>query len=123
MQYNITSIKLTNNYYYIMKNEIENYISRIITSFDEAYNDSAKHVSEMRASFAASVTAEEGRKYIKINTRSGVHSFIVIDENDKKFKYGDILKAASWRAPTRNFKRANVFESDSYAEVNWTGIC
>ena len=40
-------------------------------------------------------------------------------ENDKKFQYGDILKAAGWNSPARNAARGNVMEG-GYT-VQWTG--
>ena len=62
-----------------------------------------------------------GSKYIKVtrsSNQTSVHSFIVNIHNDKKFKYGDILKAASWKSPARNFARGNIFEE---YKVKWTG--
>ena len=62
-----------------------------------------------------------GSKYIKVirkDNQTSVHSFIVNTDKDKKFKYGDILKAASWKTPARNFARGNVFEE---YKVRWTG--
>jgi hypothetical protein len=72
---------------------------------------------------------ELGRKYIhvimnhigqfSVGQRSS-HSWIMIDD-DKKFKRGDILKSASWRAPARNFARANVLKCD-YSNIRWCGV-
>ena len=62
-----------------------------------------------------------GSKYIKVirkDNQTSVHSFIVNTDKDKKFKYGDILKAASWNAPARNFARGNVFGE---YKTRWTG--
>ena len=63
-----------------------------------------------------------GSKYVKVTKHLGdqtsVHSFIVNTHDDKKFNYGDILKAASWKAPARNFSRGNIFEE---YKVKWTG--
>ena len=63
-----------------------------------------------------------GSKYIKVirrDNQTSVHSFIVNIHDDKKFKYGDILKASSWNAPARNFARGNVFEN---YKVRWVGM-
>ena len=55
---------------------------------------------------------EVGRKYIHVimedNQRSS-HSWVVL-KPDAKFKFGDILKSASWKAPAKNFEigRAHV---------------
>ena len=64
---------------------------------------------------------KKGSKYIKVirkDNQTSVHSFIVNTDKDKKFKYGDILKAASWNAPARNFARGNVFGE---YKTRWTG--
>ena len=60
-----------------------------------------------------------GSKYIKVISNGSVSAFIVNTENDKKFRYGDILMAASWKAPARNAARGNVLEGNY--NINWTG--
>jgi hypothetical protein len=50
-----------------------------------------------------------------------VHSFICIKEHDG-WKYGDILKAASWAQPAKNFVRGNVLDTDSYKNHRWVGL-
>jgi len=70
------------------------------------------------------MTYEVGSTYIKmISTNWGstsVHSFIV-NKDTPKFKVGDILKAASWKAPATNFSRGSIFNLDT-VPVRWTGI-
>ena len=70
------------------------------------------------------VTFDRGRKFIKVVTQSygskSVHSFICI-ESDGKFQFGDILKAATWRQPAKNFARGNVLDPKSYIHHSWTG--
>ena len=65
---------------------------------------------------------EIGSKYIKVTTTAGsqttVWGFVVNTDNDKKFKKGDLLMAASWRAPARNFARGNLLEN---YKIRWTG--
>lgn len=63
---------------------------------------------------------EEGSKYVKVVSLSwssrSVHSFV-------EKATGDIWKAASWKAPARNFARGNVFKPDSYLNrTSWTGV-
>ena len=73
--------------------------------------------------FKAGLSHKCGSKYIKVTKNLGdqtsVHSFIVNTHDDKKFNYGDILKAASWKAPARNFARGNIFEE---YKVRWVGM-
>ena len=75
---------------------------------------------QMNKQFEESLRFEEGKVYIKVIKETSVHSFIV-KEDGPKFKKGDILKAASWKSPTKNFSRGNIFIPSSYELVSWTG--
>lgn len=68
--------------------------------------------------FRESLSFSEGKKYIRIIKDNSVWGFVVNINDDKKFRYGDILKAAGWSTPARNVPRGNVFEEYSIA---WTG--
>ena len=59
-----------------------------------------------------------GKKYIKIIKDTGVFAF-VMKEDSGKFKKGDILKAAGYRAPARNSARGNVLTGNY--NIQWTG--
>jgi hypothetical protein len=88
--------------------------------------DSMKSVCEkMIKEFVEGLHFTVGQKYIRVVTSNGsqrsVHSFIVNTYEDNKFQFGDILKAAGWATPARNFRRGNVFETESYQKVSWTG--
>jgi len=64
---------------------------------------------------------EAGSKYVKVVSISGggsrsVHCFV-------EKANGNILRAASWKSPARNFIRGNVFDQASYINrVRWTGV-
>jgi hypothetical protein len=64
---------------------------------------------------------ETGSKYVKVVSISGggsrsVHCFV-------EKANGNILRAASWKSPARNFVRGNVFDQASYINrVRWTGV-
>tara|TARA_Y100000385_G_scaffold101476_1_gene104905 strand:- start:1051 stop:1392 length:342 start_codon:yes stop_codon:yes gene_type:complete len=62
-----------------------------------------------------------GKKYIKITKENNgcVWGFVVNTDDDKKFRKGDILKAAGWNAPARNKARGNVV--DGNYNICWTG--
>jgi len=69
-----------------------------------------------------SLSIEKGRKYYKIirtDNQTMVWGFVV-REDDKQFRAGDILKAASWAAPARNKARGNILDGD-FSWVRWTG--
>lgn len=102
-----------------MNNEIGLYLDYINNDFERWYDFTEYKNEERIAEFKANLRIEEGKKYIKVIHNSSVHSFIVI-EDDAKFKRGDILKAASWRAPAKNFARGNILDKN-YGSVSWTG--
>ena len=92
----------------------------------ECGEDGASIKENMYYEFATTIGIKKGSKYIKIMGRSGVWGFVVNTKNDKKFKYGDLLKAASWKAPARNFIRGNVIEDTlddlRSGPITWAGI-
>ena len=75
---------------------------------------------EMIEKFNAHLTYKTGSKYIKVFTEGGsVWGFVVNTDKDKKFKKGDILKAAGYAAPARNAPRGNIL--DGGYTIRWTG--
>ena len=100
---------------------IEDYLSAIKRDY-RGRGELSEIRAEMVREFDAAIRYEIHRKFIKVITgpQTSVHSFIM-READGKFKRGDILKAASWKAPAKNFARGNVFSMIHMNGVRWTG--
>lgn len=79
----------------------------------------SNHQKDMIVDFEINLDYTVGKKYIKVSSNRSVWGFIVNTDSDKKFKKGDILKAAGWNAPARNHPRGNVI--DGNYSVCWTG--
>jgi hypothetical protein len=75
--------------------------------------------SEMTKEFCQALRYEVGSKYIKVIAGTSVHSFVCLKDNGK-FKQGDILKAATWASPARNFPRGNLL-TRNFVGIRWTG--
>ena len=60
-----------------------------------------------------------GKKYIRFMSGNSCWGFVML-ENDDKFMRGDILKAATWKAPARNFARGNILNGN-WGKVRWEG--
>ena len=117
-----------------MRNEIEKVLEAMREDYKRWSNMCARHESsahysniknEMEEDYCNGLEVSEGSRYWKItsgrrNQRS-VSGFIV-KAGDKKFREGDMLKAAGWAAPARNFARGNVLDGRGVNEVRWTGI-
>jgi hypothetical protein len=97
---------------------IQNYLNLISADYNTFSADitNAEWKATQQERFKKSLSAETGKKYIKIFAGSGVHSFIVI-KDDGKFKSGDILKPRDWKSPTKNRARGNVF---TVTRANWS---
>jgi hypothetical protein len=103
-----------------MNRELTTYLEYIKTNYANWMNQTPSNIRErMIQEFNDTIRIEEGRKYIKVITGTSVHSFIV-KETFGKFQKGDILMAASWRAPATNFTRGNVLNGN-FSRVTWTG--
>lgn len=103
-----------------MNKELNQYLEYIRTNYSNWLNQSPSEVrNRMIEEFKANVRFQEGSKFIKVITGSSVHSFIV-KEDSGKFKKGDILKAASWAAPAKNFSRGNILTKE-YGIISWAG--
>jgi len=107
-----------------MQNQIDTLVATIKADYakwllrGKSFADAETHVQNMINEFNNRLTVKTGSKYIKI-INNGVWGFIVNTDNDKKFKRGDILKAAGFNAPARNAARGNIV--DGGYTVQWTG--
>ena len=96
----------------------------MIEDYNHFTNKDSEVARQMRLEFATGIEVLYGNKYIKIVTgkhggQRSVWGFIVNTDKDKKFKKGDLLKAAGWAAPARNAARGNILEGGY--PINWTG--
>ena len=105
-----------------IKTSLRRYLDHIYTDYT-AWMSRGPANSERRdimiADFVESLSFKMGSKYVKVVQKGAVHSFIVNTQDDPKFAFGDILKAASYSAPARNFARGNIFD-ETYS-ASWTG--
>jgi hypothetical protein len=105
-----------------MKNDYNGWSMRCRTVHSDA--EEFIRVTEIREDmekrYADGLGYEVNTKYIKVLSGNAVACFVVATETDKKFRFGDILKPAGWRGPTRNFARGNILEND-FRGVEWTG--
>ena len=111
-----------------MRNEIE----KVLEAMREDYirwsgPERSKIKYEMIVNYCNGLEVTEGSRYWKIVSTNGsgtsrsVSGFIV-KAGDKKFLEGDMLKAAGWAAPARNFARGNVLDGTGFDNARWTGI-
>lgn len=113
----------------MIKKKFEKIEDGINNMLDAAAHDYKSMGSTYRTSdeFRAKFMVTVGQKYIKIGRKSDhtsgrmgqVWGFVVNTDDDKKFKKGDVLKAAGYNAPARNAPRGNVLEGGF--NINWTG--
>ena len=84
------------------------------------------NMMKSRAEYDDGLEITEGSRYYKIISNKGGQRTVagfVVKEGHPKFKEGDLLMAASWNAPAKNFARGNVFDVESFkGSVHWTGI-
>jgi hypothetical protein len=107
-----------------MEAAIQKYLAHVKADY-AGWGERCEIRNRMIEEFDAGCVYEIHRKFIKVITgkvggNASVHSFIMLVD-DGQFKRGDILKAASWKAPAKNFARGNVLTGKFERRVTWTG--
>ena len=100
-----------------IKTALRNYLDHIYADYCNYFNDADE---KFRTRFAEGLEFKMGKKYVKVIHNRSVHSFIVNVHDDPNFKFGDILKPASWASPAKNFARGNIFEGN-FGGIRWMG--
>ena len=94
---------------------VQSYMEHIFDNYNSFGRD-----CQFKIDLGFTVASEIGNKYIRIYhwydsgtslKQRSCHSFVDL-------KTGDIWKAASWKAPTKNFPRGNVLTGD-FKNIRW----
>ena len=98
-------------------------------SFDEAMNVLLDNIQKdyaklgMKHRTKLDLELRPGRKFIKVVEGSRVWGFVAKVDGVHKgvpMLKGDILKAATWRAPAKH-SRGSIFDSEMHKSFSWTG--
>ena len=98
-------------------------------SFDEAMNVLLDNIQKdyaklgMTHKTSLDLSLKPGRKFIKVVEGTRVWGFVAkVDGVHKGLPMlkGDILKAATWRAPAKH-SRGSIFDSEMHKSFSWTG--
>ena len=99
-------------------------------SFDEAMDNLLVKIQENYQNWGGyskdkklDLSLKVGRKFIKVVNGTSVWGFVAkVDGVHKGLPMlkGDILKAATWRAPAKH-SRGSIFDSEMHKSFSWTG--
>ena len=83
-----------------------------------AHGEQSQWSKDSVAAWDSKTKIYPGKKYIKVVQENGVFA-VIVKEDFKHFKKGDILKAAGYNATALNAPRGNVL-TGNYV-IQWTG--
>jgi hypothetical protein len=99
-------------------------------SFDEAMDNLLVKIQENYSNWGGNrmnrtldLSLKPGRKFIKVVEGSRVWGFVAKVDGTHcglPMSKGDILKAATWRAPAKH-SRGSIFDKEMHKSFSWTG--
>jgi len=95
-------------------------MDNLLVKIQEDYN---KWGSRSGINKKMDLSLKPGRKFIKVVHNNSVWGFVAkVDGVHKGLPMlkGDILKAATWRAPAKHSRRS-IFDSEMHKSFSWTG--
>ena len=95
-------------------------MDNLLVKIQEDYN---KWGSRSGINKKMDLSLKPGRKFIKVVHNNSVWGFVAkVDGTHKGLPMlkGDILKAATWRAPAKH-SRGSIFDSEMHKSFSWTG--
>lgn len=104
---------------YDMDLALTEYMDKIQLDYD-SFNEHLERSGYPNPDPRLNIQIDRGSKFYKVVVNKSVHSFVCKKAHDK-WQVGDILKAASWKAPAKNFVRGNVL-TQKYTSLRWSGV-
>jgi len=103
--------------------ELQQQIIDLVEKVQAGHNkDDYQHLSVEFGSTYAKIVSHTGYCSPSERVARSVYGFIVLKDT-KKFKTGDILKAATWKAPATNFARGHIDQgANQNCFKHWTGV-
>ena len=107
----------------LLKNIGKDYASWTgIEPLREMDESALKIKKESSERFKKGLKLSHGRKYIKVMENNRVWGFIAVTDGVLKgipYKFGDVFKAASWRAPAKHVRGSIYLDRTDW--FHWTG--
>ena len=107
----------------LLKNKGKDYDSWTgIEPLREMDESALKIKKESSERFKKGLKLSHGRKYIKVMENNRVWGFIAVTDGVLKgipYKFGDVFKAASWRAPAKHVRGSIYLDRTDW--FHWTG--
>ena len=101
---------------------MDNLLDKIQESYD-TWGKPERKMGTMNLKNKLDLSLKPGRKFIKVVEGTRVWGFVAkVDGTHKGLPMlkGDILKAATWRAPAKH-SRGSIFDSEMHKSFSWTG--
>lgn len=93
---------------------VRDYLEFLANDYERMMSTTKYYTEEALDAFLSEMRVDVGSKYAKVVISNSAQGFVELST-------GNLLMAASWKAPSRKTVRGNVFTAD-YGNTRWTGV-